>query len=102
MAEKKEQKIQKQPGYKDIPIGGLILEPGGAKKYKTGDWGVFKPIWNTKTCIQCMFCWVNCPDASILVEEGKVVGIDYEHCKGCGICAQICPTKPKSITMEKK
>lgn len=92
----------KQPGWKSIPIGGLILTPGNAAAYKTGEWGVFKPVWNSKTCIQCMICWVNCPDSSILVKDGKVTGIDYEHCKGCGICAQVCPTKPKSINMEKK
>jgi pyruvate ferredoxin oxidoreductase delta subunit len=97
-----EQKLQTQPGWKTIPIGGLILTPGNACTYKTGEWGVFKPVWNSKTCIQCMICWVNCPDASILVKDGKVIGIDYEHCKGCGICAQVCPTKPKSINMEKK
>jgi Pyruvate/2-oxoacid:ferredoxin oxidoreductase delta subunit len=43
---------------------------------------------------------VSCPDSSILVEAGKVVGIDDKHCKGCGICAKECPTKPvKGIVM---
>jgi pyruvate ferredoxin oxidoreductase delta subunit len=39
-----------------------------------------------------MICWVFCPDSSILVKEEKMVGIDYDHCKGCGICAHECPT----------
>jgi pyruvate ferredoxin oxidoreductase delta subunit len=47
-----------------------------------------------------MLCWAFCPDGSILVEEGKVTGIDLAHCKGCGICAQECPRKAISIVEE--
>jgi pyruvate ferredoxin oxidoreductase delta subunit len=33
-----------------------------------------------------------CPDSSIMLnEEGKVTGIDYDHCKGCGVCTNVCP-----------
>jgi pyruvate ferredoxin oxidoreductase delta subunit len=28
-----------------------------------------------------------------------MIGIDYHHCKGCGICVEVCPTKPKSLVM---
>jgi pyruvate ferredoxin oxidoreductase delta subunit len=33
-----------------------------------------------------------------------MVGIDFDHCKGCGICVDVCPTNPKSLLMfaEKK
>ena len=37
-------------------------------------------------------------DASIQVADGKVTGIDYDHCKGCGICSKEC--KFGAITME--
>jgi pyruvate ferredoxin oxidoreductase delta subunit len=43
---------------------------------------------------------VACPDSSVRLSEGKVTGIDYEHCKGCGICAFECPTDPKAIEMK--
>jgi pyruvate ferredoxin oxidoreductase delta subunit len=69
-------------------------------KYKyVGVWRVFKPVWNTDLCIHCQFCWLYCPDTSILSREKKMIGFDYDHCKGCGICHEVCPTNPKSIIM---
>jgi Pyruvate/2-oxoacid:ferredoxin oxidoreductase delta subunit len=32
-----------------------------------------------------------------LREEGDYPKVDYDHCKGCGICANECPTV--AITM---
>ena len=50
-------------------------------------------------CVNCLTCWVYCPDSAILVVEGKHGDFDLKHCKGCGICAQECPKKDKAITM---
>lgn len=93
-------KITPETTWKDLPHAGVILEAGNAEEYLTGDWRTFKPVWDEEKCIHCLFCWIYCPDSSILVEDGKVVGIDYEHCKGCGICAEVCPPRAKAITME--
>ncbi len=90
---------KKQPGWKDIPIGGMILEAGNAVEYETGSWRTMRPIRDEEKCIHCLRCWIYCPDSAILVEEGKVVGIDLEHCKGCGICARECPSRVQAITM---
>jgi 2-oxoacid:acceptor oxidoreductase delta subunit (pyruvate/2-ketoisovalerate family) len=82
---------------------GDILEAGTAAEFETGSWRSDKPVWNQQKCIQCMICWTACPDSSIAIKEGKVVGIDYMHCKGCGICSVECPVKPvKAILMEKE
>ena len=90
----------KKKGWKELPIGGVILEGGTAKKYKTGDWRSKRPVWDKDKCIQCLRCWIYCPDSSITLKDGKVVGIDLDHCKGCGICSEECPVKPvKAITM---
>ena len=86
-------------GWRDIPMGGLIVEAGNAVEYATGGWRAFRPIWDADRCIHCMQCWVFCPDSSILVKDGKMTGIDLVHCKGCGICAEVCPDKVKCITM---
>ncbi|MCW8837644.1 MAG: 4Fe-4S binding protein, partial [Thiovulaceae bacterium] len=47
----------------------------------------------------CQFCWVYCPDISIISRDKKMVGVDMDHCKGCGICVEVCPTNPKSLLM---
>ena len=28
-----------------------------------------------------------------------MAGFDLDYCKGCGICANMCPAKPKAIEM---
>ncbi len=63
------------------------------------DWRVFKPVYNRDVCIDCQNCWVFCPDTAIISRDKKMIGIDYEHCKGCGVCAEVCPTNPKSLIM---
>lgn len=69
----------------------VIMEPGTAKNYKTGSWRSRRPVVDKEKCINCMFCWMYCPDNSILVEEGEMKGFKLTHCKGCGICANQCP-----------
>lgn len=63
------------------------------------DWRVEKPVYNKEYCIDCQFCWIYCPDMSIISRDKNMVGIDYDHCKGCGICVEVCPTNPKSLLM---
>ncbi|MCL4424486.1 MAG: 4Fe-4S binding protein [Firmicutes bacterium] len=83
----------------DHATRGLLLEPGSAREYQTGDWRTIRPEWHPENCIHCLFCWVFCPDSAVSVKGGKMIGIDYDHCKGCGICAHECPSKPKALTM---
>lgn len=83
--------------WKEIPIGGLITEAGNSQDYETGSWRAHRPLIDMDKCSHCMICWVYCPDSSIMVKDGKLAGVDYTHCKGCGICAHECPRK--AITM---
>jgi len=85
--------------WKELPEAGLITESGNARKYETGDWRNLRPVHDREKCINCLLCWINCPDSAIIVKDGKVEGIDYAHCKGCGICARECPEKVKAIKM---
>ena len=86
-------------GWKDIPIGGMILEAGNAAEYHTGGWRAFRPVHGEAACTHCFQCWLFCPDSSILVdvENEKMAGFDLDHCKGCGICAMVCPVNKRVI-----
>ncbi len=62
-------------------------------------WRVVKPVFNMDVCIDCQNCWVWCPDTSIISRDKQMLGIDYDHCKGCEVCVEVCPTNPKSLLM---
>ncbi|MCP2605919.1 4Fe-4S binding protein, partial [Candidatus Aminicenantes bacterium AC-335-O07] len=47
---------------------------------------------------RCDNCWVFCPDLSIIRNEEY--SVNYDYCKGCGICARECPRYV--ITMEEE
>ena len=90
-----------KPGWKTLPIGAVVVEPGSSVKYKTGDWRAFRPVVDKTKCVNCLLCWIYCPDSSIIRRE-KWVDVNYEHCKGCGICAHECPTKAIEMVEEQK
>ena len=91
---------KKVKGWKDVMDGGLV-DPGTSEAYNTGSWRTYRPVWHADRCIHCLQCWSFCPDCSIQVKDEKVQGVDYYHCKGCGICAEVCPVKgEKAITMQ--
>ena len=58
-----------------------------------------KRCFNCGACNQCDNCYLFCPDASVI--HDRAIGlrlIDYDYCKGCGICSRECPRGV--ITME--
>lgn len=83
----------KNASWKEATIGGRVLNPGSSAEYETGTWRTLRPVHDMNKCTHCMLCWINCPDSSIVVKDGKWVEFDYFHCKGCGICAAVCPVK---------
>lgn len=89
---RKREGMRPDMNWKELTKAGNIYEPGNANTYETGDWRTIRPIWNKERCINCLICWRYCPDASIISTDGKFDSFDYKHCKGCGICANVCPT----------
>ena len=73
--------------------------PSNSFTASVADWRIEKPIFNKDYCIDCQFCWIYCPDISIISRDKKLIGVDMDHCKGCGICVEVCPTNPKSLLM---
>ncbi|HPT32294.1 MAG TPA: pyruvate:ferredoxin (flavodoxin) oxidoreductase, partial [Prolixibacteraceae bacterium] len=108
-------------GYED----GAFL-PGTAAYEKRGI-AVTVPEWNPDTCTQCNQCAYICPHAAIrpflLTEEETAAapdgmnvrlavpqktfgGLNFRiqvsvlDCTGCGNCADVCPSKVKSLVMK--
>ncbi len=83
--------------WHQLSAGGINTDGGNALKnftacFRHGQ----KPLFNEETCINCFLCWVFCPDNAIIVENEKINGINYDYCKGCGICVNECPVKQES------
>lgn len=91
--------MSKLETWREMPLGGIIFQGGSSAGYRTGGWRTYKPIHAPERCIHCLRCWILCPDSAILVEDEKMVGFDYDHCKGCGLCARECPPTCHAIEM---
>ena len=87
-------------GWRDLPIGGVIEEPGSAQELETGAWRAKRPVVDSSKCTSCLQCWMFCPDMAVVVQADKMRGFDLYHCKGCGICASICPVDAIVMVVE--
>ena len=76
--------------WKDIEPGGILTEAGNASLRRTGDWRSDRPVLDKEKCNKCGLCWLYCPDAAKIPVEDGYYETDFYHCKGCGICAQVC------------
>jgi len=104
---------------------GKLVRPGSTAVTKTGAWRTFVPEVEHKNCIKCCLCEIYCPEGSIhQVSTGDVETLtklgytaeqqkslpkdevvflpDLNYCKGCGICANECPRKAITMTLEAK
>ena len=74
-----------------------VSKPSYAVAGKTGSWRVFTPIIDLSKCVKCLNCWVFCPDDAINIDDKGFPHVNYDYCKGCGICSTECPTKAISM-----
>ena len=59
--------------------------------------------FNCGLCNQCDNCYLFCPDMSV-VHDGSTLGrhIDYDYCKGCGLCVVECPRNAMRLEEEEQ
>lgn len=58
----------------------------------TGLWRTMRPVIDETLCNRCSWiCSTLCPDGAIDVGPERKPIIDYDHCKGCLLCAAVCP-----------
>jgi 2-oxoacid:acceptor oxidoreductase delta subunit (pyruvate/2-ketoisovalerate family) len=56
--------------------------------------------FNCGSCIHCDVCMTFCPDVAIMKDRSGEYVIDYDHCKGCGICVKECPRSAMELISE--
>jgi pyruvate-ferredoxin/flavodoxin oxidoreductase len=99
--------------------------PNGMAAYEKRGIAVSVPEWTGDTCTQCNQCAYVCPHACIRpflitdeeaanapegteMVQGKGPIKEYKYriqvsvldCTGCGVCVEVCPSKPKSLEMK--
>ena len=109
-----------------LPVSAFIdkkegVFPGATTKNEKRGIAENIPCWIKENCIQCNQCAFVCPHAvirpylldndnehensidSMFPKDKKyAIGISYEDCTGCGLCANICPGKNGQKALEMK
>ena len=86
-----EYKVEKIPMGPAFPAGRLVDVSSGMR--------TFRPVIDHEKCVKCLRCFLVCPDGTI-DKSGDQLEIDYDYCKGCGVCCKEC--KIGAITMIKE
>lgn len=80
-------------------------EGGEGDAGNTGSWRVERPVIKMELCTpakkqkaSCHLCWLYCPDG--VISKDLEPQIQMEYCKGCGICAEECPTNAIDMVAE--
>jgi len=94
-------------GYLNAPLGGAIVHPANsvAKDLSPSRLGRL-PQFLQEYCNNCGLCDMVCPDMCFVWQEGvdekgrpgmMLQGIDYQYCKGCLKCVEVCPVHPAAL-----
>ena len=77
--------------WEELAPGGTVT-PGEAVQPCTGGWRTgLRPEVDLESCVNCLLCWLYCPDSAVRLDGTTFVGFDYDVCKGCELCVAVCP-----------
>jgi 2-oxoacid:acceptor oxidoreductase delta subunit (pyruvate/2-ketoisovalerate family) len=92
---------RQEKGWRELALAAVSQKV--STDFLTGDWKTFMPIPDFKKCVSCLTCVMLCPEgAARWSSDLKKVIFDLTYCKGCGICANECPTKAIVMKMPEK
>jgi len=77
-----------------------ISRPSEGASGLTGMWRIKRPVIDKTKCTDCLLCWLYCPEGAIKRHSDGKLSISYDFCKGCGICAEVCPAKAIVLVRE--
>jgi 2-oxoacid:acceptor oxidoreductase delta subunit (pyruvate/2-ketoisovalerate family) len=86
--------------WEQLPVAGAV-QPDAAPRPATGGWRTGeKPVAEISRCVDCLLCWLYCPDSAVVLEGDAFAGFDLDYCKGCAICAEVCPVQAIAMVPE--
>ena len=66
---------------------------------QTGEWRFQRPVTKVSKCRECGWCYIYCPSGCREVKEGYF-SANLDYCKGCGVCARVCPGRAIMLVRE--
>ncbi len=90
------------PSLEPCDFAQSTCYPAGHLVTRNAGWRNQRPVLAADLCAGCLQCYLYCPDGTIVRTHATkeqlsagdsavaAVAIDYDFCKGCGICAKAC------------
>jgi pyruvate ferredoxin oxidoreductase gamma subunit len=94
-----------RPAWVELPTEAAALSAPDVRAAATSEavctglWRTQRPVIDLDLCHRCAWiCGTFCPEGAIAPGPDRAPRIDYDHCKGCLVCAAVCP--PHAIRVE--